>query len=171
MCKHLEVCFTPPPKITRLPLICSLGIRRVLPKVERVAASGGEFSPACVDMWTVHTGACHWVDFNHVLLGQYLAHSRYLIDCCYITPLKEISFFGERGCGLARTHSGHRRISARPSPCHPLKLPPNHAAASGIVLAAETSRKIKREVLNKSARLASQLPVHLLSWCLALWGP
>lgn len=60
---------------------------------------------------------------------------------------------------------------ASPPPRHPLKLPPNHAAASGIVLAAETSRKIKREVLNKSARLASQLPVQLLSWCLALWGP
>lgn len=58
-----------------------------------------------------------------------------------------------------------------PSPRHPLKLPPDHAAASGIVLAAEMSRRIKREVLNKSARLASQLPVQLLSGCLALQGP
>lgn len=61
--------------------------------------------------------------------------------------------------------------AGRPSPCHPLKFPPDHAAASGIVLAAEMSRKIKWEVLNKSARLASQFPGRRLSWCLALWGP
>lgn len=30
---------------------------------------------------------------------------------------------------------------------------------------------IKREVLNKSARLVSQLPFKLLSRCLALWAP
>lgn len=53
----------------------------------------------------------------------------------------------------------------------PATLSGSHPTTSGIVLAAEMWRRIKQEVLNKSTRLASQLPMERLSWCLALWGP
>lgn len=71
---------------------------------------------------------------------------------------------------MGRTHRGHRCPSRglEPSPL-PTTLAGSHPTTSGIVLAAEMWHRIKWEVLNKSACLASHLPVERLSWCLALW--
>lgn len=72
---------------------------------------------------------------------------------------------------MGRTHSRYgcpSRVELSPLPA---TLAGSHPTTSGMVLAAEMWRRIKREVLNKSVRLASQLPVELLSWCLALRGP
>lgn len=76
----------------------------------------------------------------------------------------------ERGRGSARTHGGPE-VPAQPSPCHLRWLPPDHVAVSGIVLAAEMSRRIKRELLNKSARLASQFHTGLLPGAWRSGGP